>query len=177
MNQLKSMFPDGAFNTDLVKRRTEGAREDLQSFEKSRNASNQAQLAERGLLGDGAEATAQNRVESDIADQYSRAASQIYGDESQRADGRMMQALQMAAGLTESEASLLINQAMGNRRMDIDRELGMGNLGLQRELGYGQLGLGWGNLQLDQNQGDMDAMIRLLEQLYGGADTSSGGYY
>lgn len=177
MDQLKKLFPDGAFNMDLTKRRTDVARDQLNSFSKSRNASNRAQLADRGLLGSGAEMTAQNSAESDIADKFSQAASSIYGDESQRADSRMMQALQMAAGLTESEAQMLIDQTLGNRKMDIERELGLGNIGVQRELGLGNLGLGWGRLNLDQNQGDIDALIKLLGQLYGGADTSAGGYY
>jgi hypothetical protein len=177
MDQLKKLFPDGAFNKDLVNTRTNIARDQLNSFSKSRNASNQAKLAERGLIGSGAEQTAQNRAEADIADQYSQAVSGIFGDESQRADARMIQALQLAAGMSEAEAQLLLDSQLGNRGLDVQRELGLGNIGLGYHRTNADYNLGRGRLELDQNQGDMDAMIRLLEQLYGGANTSAGGRY
>ncbi len=187
MNQLRGMFPDGAFNQGLVDRRTEGAREDLQRFEKGRNSQNRALLADRGLIGSGAEATAQNSVEDDLATRYAQAVSGIYGDESERADSRMMQALQLAAGMTQEEARLLLDSALGNRRLDVDSQLGNRKIDSDTALGWGNIDLGqqrnnidWtlgsGRLNLDQNQGDMDAYIRLLDQLYRGADTSSGGY-
>lgn len=171
MSTLKGLFPGGLFNQDTVSRRTENAREDLARQSKSRNATNRAALASRGLIGDGPEQTAQNRAESDIADQYSNAVSGIYADESDNADQRMMQALQLAAGLSSEEAKLIVDQfraqtersgmegslALGNRNAGIDEMLGLGNLALGNtrasndyNLGKGQLDLGWNNADIEE---------------------------
>jgi hypothetical protein len=178
--QLKKLFPDGMFNKDLVTQRTGAVRDDMERFRKSRLSSNQAALAERGLIGSGAEASAQNRAEGDIADQYMSAAQNIYGDEARAADSRMMQAMGLAGQMSMADAQNAIDWF----KAQSDRDLGYGNLALGNRrvdsdytLGRGQYDLGRARLDLDRDQGDMDALIRILQQLYGGANTSAGGYY
>jgi hypothetical protein len=144
MAQLQKLFPDGAYNEDIVNRRTESARENMERFRKSRMANTRAQLADRGLIGDGPEATGIMNIESDMADDYQRAASDIFANESENADQRMIQALTVAAGLSTDEAKLIIERfraendanyqtgqlALGNKTADNNFTLGQGNLAL-----------------------------------------------
>ena len=178
MSTLKGLFPGGAFNQDIVNRRTEGARENLERFGRSRSASNRAQLAERGLLGSGPEVTAQNRVEQDIADRYSGATRDIYADESEAADRRMTSALSMAAGLSESDANRLVDWF----RASTERGLGEGGLALghtrasnEYNLGLGQFGIDRDKLAWMVKSGRIDQLIKILELQARGADTSALG--
>jgi hypothetical protein len=223
----------GGFNQDIVNSRTSAARGDIERQLKSRNASNKAALAARGLVGDGAEFTAMDRANEDMFNQYMDRSGEIYADESENADKRMMQAVQTAAGLSAEQAKLVIDKfraesddkigmgqlGVNKGRLDLDAKLGQGRLDLdnelkdlQEKLGLGQLDLGYaqndtanmigqGNiavanmngmnnynlglgqqgldrdrLLLDAEQGDIDSLIKLISQLYQGADTSAGGY-
>lgn len=173
MSELRGLFRDGQPNQEIINRRTEGARENLDRFSKSRNATNRAALASRGLIGDGPEQSAQNRVEEDIADRYSGAVSQIYADELGRGDDRMMEALRLAAGIEQggldrqlSEKLGLGNLALGNYRAQTDYDLGLGNLGLGRD-----------RLAADIQSGGVDQLLALLQLLTQGARQSAEGYY
>jgi hypothetical protein len=143
-NALAGLFPNGAFNQGVVNQRLDSARDTLNRQRKSSTASNQAALANRGLIGDGPEQSAQNRLDERLFDSFTNAAGDIYADESENADSRMMQALQIAAGMTAEEAENAIswfraqtdrnlgegNLALGGRRLDLDRVVGEGNLAL-----------------------------------------------
>lgn len=167
--QLSGLFKGGAFNQDIVNRRVENANESLQRQRKSQLATDRAMLAERGLIGSGPEITAIDRLNNNTDDKYTNAVSGIYADESEKADSRMMQSLQLAAGLTESEARALIDQYhneterqgvnndynLGNRRVDTDNRridsesaLGWGNIGLGYRRANDDFTLGKGNLAL-----------------------------
>jgi hypothetical protein len=172
--RLKSLFNSGGeFNQGIVNRRSENAATALRKDAKSRTANNEAYLASRGLIGDGPQATAQNNVTQDIADQYANAVSGIYADESANADERMMTALQLATGMSTSDADRAVNfalgqgnLALGNFRAQNEYNLGLGNFGLQRD-----------QLQHAINSGNVDQMIELLKLYMSGAQTSSGGHY
>ena len=197
MEELKKLFPDGAYNEEIVNRRTENAQENLRRFNKGRMDNNRAQLAERGLLGSGPEAQEAFNREADIGAQYANAASGIYADESRAADSRMMQALQTAAGLSAQEAQILVDQFratsdrdlgfanldLGHRRAGIEETLGLGNLALGNmnavnnyNLGVGRLGLDRDRLGYDIQSGDIGQWIDLLDLWLRGAGTSAGGY-
>jgi hypothetical protein len=177
---LQGLFPNGAFNQDVVNRRSENAASTLRRYSNSQRANNRARLADRGLIGSGPEATEAYNRESDIADQYAEAVSGIYADESQNADSRMIQALSLAAGLDQADADRLLGYfkanndfslgqgglALGNFKAQNDYNLGLGNFGLQRD-----------QLEYDMSHGDIDQMIELLGLLMGGAQTSSGGHF
>lgn len=173
MSQLQGFFQGGQPNQEIINRRTEGARENLERFGKSRNATNRAALANRGLIGDGPEQTAQNRVEEDIADRYSGAVSQIYADELGRGDDRMLESLRLAAGLES-----------GNKDRQLSETLGLGNLALGNyraqtdyDLGLGNLGLGQDQLAADIQSGGIDQLLTILQLLTQGAGQSAEGYY
>jgi hypothetical protein len=177
---LAGLFPNGAFNEDVVSRRSEGAAENLRRFNKGRMGNNRAALAERGLIGSGPEATEAFNRESDIADRYAQEVSGIYADESENADARMMQALSLAAGLDTADADRLL----GYHRADNDFTLGRGNIALGNfraqndyNLGLGDFGLRRDQLLNDMENGDTDQMIKLLELLMGGANTSANGHF
>lgn len=180
MGSLRGMFSGGGFNQDLVNRRTEGAREDLNRMGKSRNATNRAALANRGLIGDGPEMTAQNRAESDIADLYSQAVSGIYGDESERADKRMMDSLGLAAGLFGKNADL----GLARDRLALDEALGIGDLGLRNSgqtnaynLDLARFGLDRDKTLFDMENGGIDQLMQLLGLFGSGINTASDGYF
>jgi hypothetical protein len=190
MAELEKLFPDGLFNQGIVNRRVENASEALGRQAKSRTASNRAMLADRGLIGSGPEQTAQNRMEDDLFSQYSNAVSGIYANESENADSRMMQALGLAAGLSEAEMDNMLgwfraqsDDRLGQGRLGLDSMLGRGNLALGNmratndyNLGLGQQGLDRDRLLLDVDQGDMDNYIKILELLLSGAGVGAGGY-
>jgi hypothetical protein len=167
-NQLKLLFPNGAYNQQLVTNRVSSASDALNRNRKSRLATNQALLAERGLIGDGPEAGAQRRMEEDLYDTFSGTVRDIHGDESARADDRMMMALQTAAGLSSEQAKLVIdryraenddkynmgNLALGNKNSDQSYELGQGNLALGHKTADNSYNLGLGNLALGNRTAD-----------------------
>lgn len=115
------------------------------------------------------DASTMNRMDEELFDAQAGAVRDIYGDESQRADSRMMQALSTAAGLSSEQARQVIdkyradnekaynegnlelgrgNLDLGNRRLASDDSLGRGRLKLDTELGRGNLALGRGQLAL-----------------------------
>ena len=176
---LAGLFPGGMFNQDIVNTRTQGARENLERFRKSQQSGNSAILAARGLLGDGAEVTAYDRLSNDIADKYSTAANDIWANESENADARMAQALSIAAGLTLGEAQ----NAIARFRAENDFALGQGQLALGNlhERNWYDLGrrgddLSRAELEERARAGDRDAQIELIRISQGGATNTRGGY-
>lgn len=180
---LKGLFPGGGFNQDIVNRRTDSARDQLNRYRQSQTASNRASLANRGLIGSGPEITAQNRLETDIADRFSNALNDIYANESSNADARMMQALGLFGGLGTDQARLGLDRELGLGRLDLDRMLGTGGLALQNlglandyNINLGRLGLDRDRLQYEIENGNIDQLIQLITQLLAGANSSAGGY-
>ena len=179
--RLKSIFDSGGeFNQGIVNRRTENARENLGRQRKSTLNNDRAYLADRGLIGSGPEATAVDLLDQNISDKYANAVSGIYANESENADQRMIQALQQAVGLSESDAANIVNSFSASTA----RTLGLGNLALGNSknandynLGLGQLGLNRDVALNNADNAQVDQLIQLLQQLYGGANTSSQGYY
>lgn len=162
---LSGLFPGGAFNQDLVNSRTQGAREDLQRFQKSQSANDNSVLAARGLLGDGAQQTAQNRLSSDIADKYSGAVQGIWGDETQAADQRMMQSLSLATGMSMADAQNAIEMFKANNDYALGQgQLALGNYSAQTgyDLGLRNDDLQRADLENRARQGDIAAQIELL---------------
>jgi hypothetical protein len=183
---LSGLFPGGLFNQDVVNRRTENAAENLHRFQTRQSANDRAQLAERGLLGSGAEQTAQDRLSSNIADQYSGAVSGIYANESENADSRMMQALQMATGMTEQDAQNAIdwfNASTNRENVGNQFALGQGNLALGNsralnDYDLGRRGIDFSYDQLNSQLDNMsiDQILEVLKQRGYGSEISSKGY-
>jgi hypothetical protein len=185
--RLASLFDSGGgFNQDVVNRRTENAAQDLRRFSDGRQANNRAMMAERGLMGSGVEGTEAFSREEDIADRYAQAVSGIYADESENADSRMMEALSLATGMSIEEAAQAVQMFNAQTgRMDANNRFTLGQGGLAVDnfraqndynLGLGNFGLDRERLMHDMETGDTDAMIRILQLLLGGANTSAGGH-
>lgn len=179
METLKALMGDGGFNSGAVTARISAADDALNRGRKSRLATNRAALAERGLLGSGAETSSQNRMEGDLYDSYAGAVRDIHTNESEQADARKMQAIQTATGMTAEQARNIVDQfnattgrigtegnlALGKGRLGLDTELGRGNLALGNKrlsldelLGKGQLSLGNRNAGIQERlgQGNLD---------------------
>lgn len=193
---LSKVFNNGGnFNQDIVNRRVDNVRGVAEKSLKSRNATNDAALAARGLIGDGPQMTAMNRANEATYNDLLSSTNDIYANESQNADQRMMQALQLATGLTDQQARAAIdnfraqsdsslgfgNLDLGNRRLNLDRELGQGNLalgnrnaGITSMLGTGNLALGNLRAANDYNLGQanygLDRDKFLASQENGGLD-------
>lgn len=184
---LEGLFPGGAFNQDIVNRRTESAREDLERFNKSRKATNRAYLADKGLLGSGPEATEAFSREDDIASRYIGAARDIYADESENADQRMMQALSLASGMSMEDAKNAIDLFRANtERTNVGNNftLGQGRLALDNQglansynLDLAKFGLDRDRTLWDMENNSIDQLTAMLQLLMNGAQTSAGGYY
>jgi hypothetical protein len=197
MQVLSGLFPNGAFNQDLVNRNVSNAADSLARNRKSQTSQNEAYLASRGLIGDGPQASAAGSLEDRLNQNYNSEVNSIYGNESQNASNRMMQALQMATGLTEDQAHNLIasfeantardlgfgNLALGNKVADNNYGLGMGNLALGHMNGVNNYNLGEDNIGLQRDQlkqkGDNDRLGRIIELLNSGVSLDqilAGGY-
>lgn len=186
MKALTGMFPNGAFNQDVVNRRVDNQRDVLNRNRISQGKSNAAQLASRGLIGSGPEQSASTNLESRLGDQFNSAVNDIYANEGQAADQRMMSALQTAAGLTSTQAQQMIDTFRANTErqgVGYQHELGLGNLALGNmqaqnsyNLGLGSQGLDRDRLLYDIEHGDTQSLIDLIAQLYQGAGTSAGGH-
>jgi hypothetical protein len=196
--QLAKLYPDGMFNEDIVNRRTEMAREAGERARQSRMKTAGAALASRGQgVDDGTYASSVENIETDTFDQLMGEVSGIYANESENADERMIQALQIAAGLTEAEARIAVEQfraqsddalgwgglALGNKKADQDYsignrqvDLGYFNGGNSFALGQGQLGLGRDSLAFDMEQGQFGNYMDILKLLVPGAGISADGF-
>jgi hypothetical protein len=188
---------EGNFNQGIVNRRVDSARGALEGQRKSRLATNEAALASRGLIGDGVQHTSMGNLEEDLYGEFSDSVSNIFADESENANSRMMQALSLATGMSLEEAS----QAIRMFQAQTDRDLGWGNIGLgyhkagndfalgqgglalgnlnamnSYNLGMGQLGLGYDQLANQIENGDFDKYIQLLDMWLRGSGISSDGF-
>lgn len=198
MNTLKGLFPGGAFNQDIVNRRSDNARDAINSAGKRTRSNNQAMLASRGLIGDGPEMSAHDSLDERLLGAENSAVNDIYARESENADSRMMQALQLAAGMSTDEARLAIDQfrantdrdlgygnlALGNKRADNDFTLGQGDLALGNQNSVNSYNLGLGNLGIDRDRllyemesGDIDQLMAILQMIMSGAQVGAGGFY
>jgi hypothetical protein len=198
MEQLKKLFPDGAFNQDIVNRRVSNASDALNRNRKSQLATTQAFLADRGQgVNDGTFGSAVGNLETRLGENFNSSVNDIYASEGEAADQRMIQALQIAAGMTEEEARNAVDYArinsdnslgwgnigLGYRNAGINERLGLGNLALgnlnagnQYSLGLGQLGLGRDTLLENSRHSTMDEYIRLLESYLTASNQSREGH-
>ena len=177
---LKGLFPGGGFNQDIVNRRLDSVKTGLDAQRKSTQKNNEAYLADRGLIGSGPQASANESLESRLFGQFGQAYNDIYADEANNADSRMIAALSAATGMNESEAAHYIDEFRANT----ERDLGFGNLAARNretDLGYYRAGndysLGQGNLALgnyratndynlgaQQNATEQDKLAELIRQ-------------
>jgi hypothetical protein len=174
---LKGLW-GGGMNQDIINRRVSNASDTLNRFRKSQNATNQAALANRGLIGSGPEHTAMDSMEGDIADRFSNAVNGIWADEAENADDRMMQALGLSVGRESDQGMLDIQRS----RLSLDEMLGMGGLALGNLNAVNDYNLGVGQLGLNRDLGmanlenmDLDRLIELIRDMQRGADGSADG--
>jgi hypothetical protein len=187
---LSSLLNSGGnFNQAAVNRRVSNAADTLNRNRQSQLRTNQAMLADRGLIGSGPEASAMTSLESLLGDTYNTAVNDIYANESQQADQRLMTALQIAAGLTTQEAQQAIDWfkaqadlslgqgqlALGNRNADITNTLGLGNLALGNSQNANNYALGQGRLDLDWASLDQATKNQLLDQYLNAANQARSG--
>lgn len=155
-------------------------------FNQQRNAqldSDRAELADRGLLGSGAEGNALGTLDKNLGASYGSALSGILGNEYNSANQRMMTALTTGAGMSEADAQRKIDEynaqtgrtgtlgelglqgqaigvqnQLGNRTLDTQSQLGNRGMDIQDELGNKTLSLqdllGEGDLGLRKELGE-----------------------
>jgi hypothetical protein len=173
----------GAFNQQLMDSRSESLREGLERQRGVETQSLDALLAERGLTGGGGDIAARSNMGERLGTQHATALRDLVGNESQRADSRMMQALQTGAGMSISEAQQAIdwfnaqtgrtgtegNLANQASEIELRRLLGLGELGLGQAgleanflLGQGRLGLDRDLGMLGQQNTTIDQILRAL---------------
>jgi hypothetical protein len=96
-----------------VRRRTmaiEAARTPLDVLRQSQLAEGRAALAQRGLLGSGAEPEFMERLESRLAPEYARAGQQIQLAEQERQEQRLQDAMELGARTASEQAQLRENR-------------------------------------------------------------------
>lgn len=186
---LKQLLENGGnFDQALVDTRLSSARDRLNRFRSSQLDTDKAALAERGQIGSGGEAAALTSLDSDIAGQFGTALTDIYGNEQENADKRLIAALQSGTGLSIADAQNAIdkynaetgrmgtegNLDLGKQRLALDELLGKGRLDLDTILGKGGLDIDRARLDLDRQLGtgklDLDRILGM-----GGLDLSKTG--
>ena len=185
----------GGMNQNIINSRLSNAKDTLNRQRKSTLASNQALLANRGLMGmpgapSGAEGSTYARMDTDLADRFANAATGIYADESENADQRMMDALRISAGLDTADQDRALQAMLGTMGNDLgwfnantNRDLGMGNLALGNMNAVNSYNMDLARFGLDRDlamagleQGDIQVLIDFIRELQRGAQTSAGGY-
>lgn len=203
MQQLRGLFPNGAFNQGVVDRRVSNASDALNRNRKSQLETVNAALASRGQgINDGTYGTARGNLETRLGEDFNSNVNDIYAKESENADQRMMQALSLATGMTLDEAKNMIDMArisadermnsanvglgyhkadqdyaLGSSRNANDLTLGLGGLANQNTRNQYDYSLGLGNLGVQRDQLTIDQMSKLLEMYLNGANTSAGGHF
>jgi len=179
----------GDLNQDIIDRRVNAARDDLERARSSEMGTLNAQLADLGQLGSGAGTTAHQRYSEDLFNQLNTNINQIYADQSELADSRMMGALNAGTQLTIAEIQQLMNAVGAANTRDLgfaNVDLGYSNLDLAKILGLGDLALGnatlgaqnqqfYADLALRASQGDQQAVVDLIRIIFGGGQTVAGG--
>ncbi len=163
LNSTLSSFltnPTG-YNQDVMRRRVEGAREDIEGQRSASLDTIMAQLAERGLLGSGPEATARMRLNDKLNSNMNSAVQGIYADESSKADDRLVQLLSLATGMSMADAKNAVDMFGINSQHD----LGMSQIGENWDEFQANYGLDAQRLAYDQQNGGIDQLIAILRQL------------
>lgn len=175
--QLSGLFNGGQPNQDIINRRMDVARDQLNRERNRTLKNNQALLADRGLVGSGPEATSYENMDERLGGATNDAYQSIYGDELQRADSRMMNALTLATGMTSDQARNYIDQfraqtdhdlgfgqlALGNKNSDQGFTLGQGQLALNNFTANNQNNQFYASLKQAAEQGNIEAILKLLE--------------
>lgn len=144
----------GAVNQGVINSQIDQARGVLNQQRSAQLDQDRAELADRGLLGSGAEGNALGTLDKNLGASYGSALSGILGNEYQAANNRMMQALTTGAGMGEQDAQRLVDayNAQTGRAGTLG-ELGLQGqaIGLQGELGNKGLDIQntLGNKQID----------------------------
>lgn len=150
----------GNINEEALNARLGSARTHLGAKRRGDLAQTQATLADRGLVGSGPELAALANEDQNIAAEYGANFSDIFGNESDNADKRFMNALGLATGLTQSDIQAAIDQFVATNNFT----LGQGQLTLAQELGQG-------NLQNDS----INQLIALIQSLQNGSSIGAQG--
>lgn len=172
--KLPGLF-DGGLNNDVVRRRVDSARDVLNKQRSSQTDSLGALLAERGMSNDdGASGTAQQRLEESLGETFAGTVNDIYANEGEAADRRMMDSFGIAGDLTKADQANDTNRFNSQTsRMGVEGSLSndRNRLGLDTELGRADVGLrgraqstNEGRLGLDTKLGEGDLSLRNRSQ-------------
>lgn len=189
--------PSSVFNKGLVNSEVMNARDQLEGQKNTQTQSLEAQLAQRGLAGSGAETTGLEELTSQLNNQFGNAVTSIYKNAGDQANNELSSVIAAATGLAPADANNLISQyeAATSRGVGTGNVLnqgqstanslllGLGNLGLQSQgqsIGAQEFmdtfGLNQEQLANQIAQGNDSQLIDLLKTYLSGANSSAGGF-
>jgi hypothetical protein len=148
------------FNKDVTQRRVTSAREDLERQRSAEMDTIMAQLAEQGLIGSGAEQKSLEQLAERMYGKQSQTISDIYAQQGNAADDRMIQLLSLTTGLSIEEAK---------------RAVEMAQLGEQGQEFNANYGLNAQRLAGDLSNAPIDQLIELFKALSTGAGRTQLG--
>lgn len=160
----------GGFGPDKnqLAKRYESARETIDRGRRSQTASLRAALADRGLMGSGAEITGLGRIEEGLAGDYSTALRDATVTEDKIASDRYMQALQAALG----------SQANNTEQQKVVGQLAVDNLNQNRMWNQflAEYGLNREKVMSEIQNGNIGAYTGLINAFMQYGQSQSNGY-
>lgn len=184
-DMLRNVYSNGGlYNSPAVKQQLVAARDAEAGAFQGQLADARGALASRGLIstpgvGQGAEATAIDRVSQGLAPEYASAVSKIETDAMERANQNVLSALSLATGLSQSQA----NNMLGAISAGTNRQAVLANIALQ-SLAQNQswieflanYGLNQDALQYQIEHGRMQDVIALVTAYLQYGQINAGGY-
>lgn len=151
------------WNSQVVNNRVESAREDLEGQRSAEMDTLMAQLAERGLLGDGPEGTALMRQGENLSKIFSGSVRDIYSDMADKGDQQIVELLSLSTGMSIAEAQ----NAVAMYQAQTNRDLGFGRLNQDWDEFSANYGLDQQKMAHDFQQDDITALIDFFRTLFG----------
>lgn len=178
-NSLASLLGQGGdLNQDILNSRLESAQEELLGQERQALSSLEARMADRNLRG-GAFAGGLQDLSERVGAQRARTTRDIFGDESARADQRLLSGLGLGSSLAQSGTQNLLNAAgQGTQRQGVLGQLALQNLSEQNDFAkfVAEFGLSRDQVLAEIEQGRFDRLLPFLNLFFQGSGQAAQGF-
>lgn len=128
IENILKQFLSGDMNKEILNRRVDSARDVLNKQRSSAVDTLGASLADRGQLGSGAADSASVRLDQGLNDDFAMAVNDIYANEGENADKRLMEALGIGSEMEIADKNREVDKYNAETgRLNSDRNYDIGN--------------------------------------------------